>query len=80
VPWGVVVSVVDVATGKAVPLRSPADTPFVLPVPPGRYRVTVVEPAPGTGRAETDVVAATGSPALVALTLRPLEEIVENLR
>lgn len=80
VPWGVVVSVVDVATGKAVPLRSPADTPFVLPVPPGRYRVTLAEPAPGTGRAETDVTAVPGNPVLVALTLRPLEEIVETLR
>ncbi len=80
IPWGVVVSVVDVATGKAVALPASADTPLPLAVPPGRYRVTVVEPAPGTGRAETDVVAATGSPALVALTLRPLEEIVETLR
>lgn len=80
VPWGVVVSVVDVATGKAVALPSPADTPLPLAVPPGRYRVTVVEPAPGTGRAETDTVAAAGRPALVALTLRPLEETVETLR
>jgi hypothetical protein len=80
IPWGVVVSVVDVATGKAVALPASADTPLPLAVPPGRYRVTVVEPAPGTGRAETDAEAATGSPALVALTLRPLEEIVETLR
>jgi len=80
IPWGVVVSVVDVETGRAIPLPSSADTPLVLAVAPGRYRVTLAEPAPGTGRAETDAVAATGSPALVALTLRPLEEIVETLR
>lgn len=80
IPWGVVLSVVDVETGKAVALPASADTPLPLAVPPGRYRVTVVEPAPGTGRAETDAVAAAGRPALVALTLRPLEEIVETLR
>ena len=79
VPWGVVLSVVDVATGRAVPLPSPADTPLVVSVPPGRYRVTVAEPSPGTGRAEKDVIAG-GVPALVALTLRPVEEIVETLR
>ncbi len=80
IPWGVVVSVVDVATGRAIPLPSSADTPLVLAVPPGRYRVTLAEPAPGTGRVETDTVAVAGNPSLVSLTLRPLEEIVENLR
>lgn len=80
VPWGVVVSVVDVANGKALALPPVADTPLVLAVPPGRYRVTLAEPAPGTGRAETDATVAAGSPALVALTLRPVEETVEALR
>ncbi len=80
VPWGVVVSVVDVASGKAVPLPSPADTPLVLPVPAGRYRVTVAEPAPGSARAEREVAAVAGAPALVALRLKPVEELLEDLR
>jgi len=80
VPWAVVVSVVDVKNGTAQPLPSPAETPLVLAVPPGRYRVTVAEPAPGTSRAEQEVSTAAGAPALVALTLRPVEELVETLR
>ena len=80
VPWGVVVAVVDVRSGTAQPLPSPAETPLVLAVPPGRYRVTVAEPAPGTARAEQEVTAAAGAPGLAALTLRPVEELVEALR
>jgi hypothetical protein len=76
----VVVSVVDVGTGTAVALPSPADTPLVLSVPPGRYRVTVAEPPPGRARAEREVTAVPGAPALVALGLRPIEELVEALR
>ena len=79
-PWGVVVSVVDVKSGTAQPLPSPAETPLVLAVPPGRYRVTVAEPAPGTARAEQEVTAEDGAPGLAALTLRPVEELVETLR
>ena len=80
VPWGVVVSVVDVKSGTAVRLRAPADTPFVLPVPPGRYRVTVAEATPGAPRVEREVDAAAGAPALVAFSLRPPEELLEALR
>jgi serine/threonine-protein kinase len=80
VPWAAVVSVVDVKSGVAVPLLSPSETPIVVPVPPGRYRVTLAEPPPGSARAEREVDAAAGSPALVALTLRPIEELVETLR
>ncbi len=80
VPWASVVSVVDVKSGTAVPLPSPAETPLVLPVPPGRYRVTVAEPPPGSARAESEVAVAAGEPALVPLTLRPLEELEETLR
>ena len=71
---------VDVASGKAIPLPSPADTPLVLPVPAGRYRVTVAEPAPGSARAEREVAAVAGAPALVALRLKPVEELLEDLR
>jgi hypothetical protein len=80
VPWSVVVSVVDVKSGTAVPLPAPADTPLVIAVPPGRYRVTLVEPPPGVARAEREVTAETGKPALVALNLRNIEELVETLR
>ena len=80
VPWAAVVSVVDVKSGTAVPLPSPSETPLVLPVPPGRYRITLAEPSPGSARAEREVDVAAGEPALVALTLRPLEELVETLR
>ena len=80
VPWGVVVSVVDVRSGTAVPLSSPADTPLVLPVPPGRYRVTVAEPSPGSSRGEREVDAEAGAPALVSISLRPAEALVEALR
>jgi serine/threonine-protein kinase len=80
VPWAAVVSVVDVKSGVAVPLPSPSETPLVVPVPPGRYRVTLAEPPPGSARAEREVDARAGSPALVALTLRPIEELVETLR
>jgi hypothetical protein len=80
VPWAVVVSVVDVASGTAVALPSPAETPLVLPVRPGRYRVTLAEAPPGQSRAEREVTAASGAPALVALTFRPVEEIVETIR
>ena len=79
VPWAVVVSVVDVASGKAVSLPSPADTPLVVAVRPGRYRVTVAEPPPGVARAEREVTVG-GEPVLVALSLRPVEELVEILR
>ncbi len=80
VPWAAVVSVVDVKSGTAVLLPSPSETPLVLPVAPGRYRVTLAEPPPGSARAEREVDAAAGKPALVALTLRPIEELVETLR
>ncbi len=80
VPWGAVVSVVDVRSGTALPLPAPADTPLVLAVPPGRYRVTVAETAPGAPRFEREVDAQAGAPALVALTLRPVEELQEALR
>jgi hypothetical protein len=74
------VSVVDVKSGIAIPLPYPSETPLVLPVPPGRYRVTLAEPPPGSARAEREVDAATGEPALVALNLRPIEELLETLR
>ena len=80
VPWAAVVSVVDVKSGIAVPLPTPSETPLVLPVPPGRYRITLAEPPPGSARGEREVDAAAGEPVLVALTLRPLEELVETLR
>jgi hypothetical protein len=80
VPWAAVVSVVDVKSGTAVPLPSPSETPIVLPVPPGRYRITLAEPPPGSARAEREVDAAAGVPALVAFSLRPIEELVETLR
>lgn len=80
VPWAAVVSVVDVKSGIAIPLPSPSETPLVLPVPPGRYRITLAEPPPGSARAEREVEAATGEPALVALNLRPIEELLETLR
>lgn len=80
VPWGTVISVVDVKSGTAVPLPSPADTPLVLPVPPGRYRVTVAEAAPGAPRVEREADARPGAPVLVTLSLRPVEELVEALR
>ncbi|MBK9966484.1 MAG: protein kinase [Holophagales bacterium] len=80
VPWAVVVSVVDVKSGIAVPLPPISETPLVLPVPPGRYRVTLAEPPPGSARAEREVDAVAGEPALVALPLRPIEELVETLR
>ncbi len=80
VPWAAVVSVVDVSSGTAVPLPGPAETPYRLPVPPGLYRVTLAEPPPGSARVEREVRADAGTPALVALTFRPVEEIVEALR
>ena len=80
VPWSVVVSVVDVSSGTAVRLPSPAETPLVLAVPPGRYRVTLAEAPPGVARAEREVTAVPGTPALVALAFRPVEELVETLR
>jgi serine/threonine-protein kinase len=80
VPWSVVVSVVEVSSGRAVPLPAPAETPYVLVVPPGRYRVTAAEPPPGVSRTEREVTAVAGEPVLVALTLRPVEELVETLR
>lgn len=80
VPWSTVLSVVDVRSGRAVALPSPADTPLVLAVPPGRYRVTVAEPPPGAARAEREVTAAAGAPALAAFTLRSIDELVETLR
>jgi hypothetical protein len=80
VPWAVVVSVVDVRTGTALPLPSPADTPLPLAVPPGRYRVTVAEPPPGTARAEREVTVLAGTPALVAFNVRPVEELLEAIR
>ncbi len=79
VPWAVVVSVVDVASGEAMSLPSPPDTPLVVAVRPGRYRVTVAEPPPGVARAEREVHVAGGT-VLVALSLRPVEELVEILR
>jgi serine/threonine-protein kinase len=80
VPWAVIVSVVDVKSGTAVPLPPASETPLLLPVPPGRYRITLAEPPPGSARAEREVDAAAGEPVLVALTLRPLEELEETLR
>lgn len=80
IPWATVVSVVDVASGRAVPLRDPAETPLLVPVPPGRYRVTLAEPPPGSARLEREVVADAGAPALVAHSFRPVEELVEALR
>jgi len=80
VPWAAVVSVVDVASGTAVRLPSPAETPLVLAVPPGRYRVTLAEAPPGSARAEREVTAVPGEPALVAQRFRPVEELVEALR
>jgi len=80
VPWAAVVSVVDVASGTAVRLPSPAETPLVLAVPPGRYRVTLAEAPPGSARAEREVTAVPGVPALVAQRFRPVEELVEALR
>lgn len=80
VPWAVVVAVVDVRSGTALPLPSPAETPLVVSVPPGRYRVTLAEAPPGRGRAEREVTAAPGAPALVAQIFRPVEELVETLR
>ncbi|MCL4810229.1 MAG: hypothetical protein KJ062_20915, partial [Thermoanaerobaculia bacterium] len=69
-----------VSSGTAVPLPGPAETPYRLPVPPGLYRVTLAEPPPGSARVEREVRADAGTPALVALTFRPVEEIVEALR
>lgn len=80
VPWAAVVSVVDVASGTAVPLPDSADTPLLLTVPPGLYRVTLAEPPPGAARSEREVRADAGTPALVAFTFRSVEEIVEALR
>lgn len=80
VPWAAVVSVVDVQSGTAVPLPDPAETPLLLDVPPGRYRVTLAEPPPGSARLEREVVARDGAPALVALSFRTVEELVEALR
>lgn len=80
VPWAVVVSVVDVGSGAAVPLPAPSQTPLVVPVPPGRYRVTLAEAPPGAGRLEREVTARAGEPALVATAFRPVEELVETLR
>lgn len=79
-PWARIVSVTDVATGKAVPLPGgELVTPRDLPLPPGRY---AIELASGLGAETKRVTVDVKLGAVVAenVTLVPPEKAVELLQ
>ena len=80
-PWARVVSIVDVATGRPLPLADGTETPCVLEsVAPGTYRVLLSSPAAGQKSVEKTVTVSPGATALLSEAFLSTTALVDSLR
>jgi serine/threonine protein kinase len=80
-PWARVVSIVDVATGRPLPLAEGTETPCVLEsVAPGTYRVLLSSPPAGQKSVEKTVTVAPGATALLSEAFLSTAALVDSLR
>ena len=80
-PWARVVSIVDVATGRPLPLADGTETPCVLEsVAPGTYRVLLSSPPAGQKSVEKTVTVAPGGTAFLSEAFLSNAALVDSLR
>ncbi len=80
-PWARVVSIVDVATGRPLPLADGTATPCVLEsVAPGTYRVLLSSPPAGQKSVEKTVTVEPGATALLSEAFLSTAALVDSLR
>jgi serine/threonine protein kinase len=80
-PWARVVSIVDVASGRPLPLADGTETPCVVEsVAPGTYRVLLMCPQAGQKRVEKTVTVAPGGTALLTEAFLSTGALVDSLR
>jgi len=79
VPWAEVKAITD-EQGKTVPLPADTATPLHLALPPGRYTVTLADPASGS-TTSTSVVVQAGITTRTVVPVRPTspEEFLQQL-